>query len=93
MGFTFLKYRFESLDRLIFCSVCFSWGAVLLIAILLKFIPEIIIAFMLGMTVTGISYRLEEFLKAKKRKFIMRFFLIQLTLTLLGLAIIMGVYL
>ena len=42
----------------------------------------------MGMSFTGISYRLIDYLKNKDKNFVLDFFIIQLLLTILGLAII-----
>lgn len=81
--FTFLKSINEKLDEIIFCSVCASFFTALIIGIFLKF-NILILALMLGMTLTGISHELVDYLEMKNKRFIMRDFLIQLLLFLAG---------
>lgn len=86
--FTFLKASNNYLDKLIFCSVCFSFFSALILGIFLKF-NIIILALMMGMSVSGITYKIKEVLEEKNKTFISYHFVIQLCLTLIGLGIIL----
>jgi len=72
--------------RILFCLVCTSWFSVFIISIF--YFPFVITVFLMGMSFTGISYRLIDYLKNKDKNFVLDFFIIQLLLTILGLAII-----
>ena len=67
--------------KLIFCSICFAWASVLIFSLLFDF-GLVYFAFAIGMSVTGISYKLKE-------KYPDYFWLFQFGLTTLGLIILM----
>lgn len=85
--FTFIKTLFPSSKKIIFCSVCASYFTALIIGFIIPY-PPIILAFALGMTITGISYKFLEYLENKNKNFIMDFFIIQTILMFIGLIII-----
>ena len=86
--FSELKARFVFWDKLIFCSVCFVWASVFLLNFYLSMKYQmgfVLIAFLLGLSLTGISYKIDELLEERNRRFIMRFFLIELFFTITGI--------
>jgi len=85
--FSFLKAISKKMDKLIFCSVCFSWATMLIIGLFLGF-NLIILAFLLGMSITGLVYKIDEYLNYKNKTFIFQHFVIQLIFTIIGLLII-----
>ena len=86
--YTIIILIYPKSKKLIFCSVCASWFTVLIISILLSF-PTTIVAFMIGMTVTGIAYWLDELFIVKKKEFILQQLVFQLLFTILGMIIIL----
>ena len=84
--FVILKSSSDLGDKFIFCPVCVAWFSHLILAVILGY-PLILIVFMLGMTVTGISYFLKE-KYLEKTHFLFDFFIIQLVLTTIGVIII-----
>ncbi len=85
--FTFLKTISITLDRWIFCTVCFTWATHLVIGFIFLY-PAVILTFMLGMTISGIAIKSEIFLQDREKTFPASFFIIQLILTILGLILV-----
>jgi hypothetical protein len=84
--YTFLKTESKLMDRIIFCSVCFTWASILLLSIFFSFqLP--IIALLLGISIGGLSYNLSDFFKDKK-KFITSHFFVLLLMTIVGLILV-----
>ena|SRR3990167_3941867 len=81
--FTFLKTINDKLDKLIFCSVCFSFFTMLIVSMF--FFPPIITAFHLGLSATGIAYSLKD---KYQDKWYGHLFLLELVLAIIGLIII-----
>lgn len=86
--YTFLKTISKKLDKIIFCSVCATFFSVMVISFILK--ADLIISFfLLGMSITGLVYKIEEELIKRKKKIIGSHFIIQLILTLLIMGVIL----
>ncbi len=79
MVLTVLRLASDRLDKIIFCTTCFSFFAILIIGFIMKFDP-IILAFMVGMTVTGASIKLKKVFGSE--------FVSQLIITIFGLLFI-----
>ena len=65
--------------------MCFSYGSVLIISFIFNF-DTIIQSFLLGMTITGISTKFNKNLKDSNYNLFAQAFIIQLILTIIGLA-------
>lgn len=85
--FTLIVTIFPKSKIIVFCTTCSAFFSLLLIGFILKF-PAIILIFMLGMSITGISVKLSEYLKSKGKNYIMQFFLLQLLMAMIGLLIV-----
>ena len=89
--FTILKKIFPNFmnkENPFFCTVCASFFSVLILGFLTGF-PSIILAFLLGMTTTGISVKSDQYLFfIKKKDYPAQFFIIQLILTMISLLIV-----
>jgi len=73
-------------DNPLGCPVCQAYMTALIIGFFLDF-PTKILIFMVGMSVTGISYRLDYFKVFKEVPFI----ILQLLITIIGLVIILNI--
>ena len=87
IGYSLIKSMSKIARKIIFCTVCVTWATLLILGFILKF-PPIILAFMLGMSITGIYYKFDEYLVKRKIDFPLQQFLIQLIFTILGLMIV-----
>lgn len=89
--FTFLKLIFPNFmhkNNPFFCTVCGAYFSTLIIGFILKFDP-IILSFMLGMSMTGIAKKSDEYLFfIKKKNYFAQFFILQLIVTIIGLAVV-----
>jgi len=70
--------------KIIFCTLCASYFTLLIIGIFLQF-SIIILALLLGMTITGIAYKTNEYLVSKGYEGGMQHFALQLGMTIFGL--------
>ena len=89
--YNIIRFYFPFTEKLIFCSMCSSFFSVLILSIIFKF-PSILIAFMLGMSVTGIAFKTNQALERRNERYIMQHFLLQLAMTIIGLTIIFLFY-
>ena len=88
--FIVLKATSKKLDKLIFCPTCISWFSVMVLSFIFGF-PLIVSAFLLGLSITGIIYKIVEVLESKKKNFKIsnfQLFLLQLIFTIIGLTIL-----
>ena len=85
--YTLIKAINKQTDKLIFCTTCAAYFALLIIGFFLSF-PAIIWAFMLGMSISGISEKLDEIITKRKKEFFAQFFILHLVMTIVGLAIL-----
>lgn len=83
---TFLKWGSDFFDKLIFCSICATWFIIM--AYGLFFYSTIISAFQIGLSMTGISMYLNEERAKRKISFPLDFFLLQFSVTIIGLILI-----
>lgn len=93
--FTILKASSQKLEKLIFCSVCFAWATHLILAFIFSY-PMEITTFMLGMTITGIAYKIQEKRNVDEntseiKQFLTNFFVMQLLFTIIGLAVVLAI--
>ncbi|MEK6881500.1 MAG: hypothetical protein AABY22_17895 [Nanoarchaeota archaeon] len=76
------------IDSLVFCPVCGSFFIGLLLGIFVFHYPPSILAFQIGLSMTGISMYLKEEKDKRKIEFPFDFFILQLVWTIIGLLII-----
>lgn len=91
--FSALKGTTNLGERIIFCSVCFAWATHLILAFVFNY-PNEILAYMFGLTITGLAYKIHENIKVSKdskeiKRLLTNFFFLQLILTIIGLIIIL----
>lgn len=80
---TIIKSINPLFNKLVFCTTCASFFSVMILSFFLKFDTKILI-FMIGMTVTGITYWLDEIIE----EFPAKRFLLQLLLTEIALFLV-----
>lgn len=80
--FTLLKTINSRLDKIIFCSVCFSYAFVLIFIVLLGITP-IITTYALGLSIVGLSYRI-SYKVSEPRSGLLNFFIVMLFFTIIG---------
>ena len=88
--FIALKAASKKLDKLIFCPTCASWFFVMVLSFIFGF-PLIVSAFLLGLSIMGIVYKIVDVLESKKKNFKIshfQLFLLQLIFTIIGLTIL-----
>lgn len=95
--YTFLKTISKKLDKIIFCSVCFTWASTLIVFSIGYFqgaFPLYILTFLFAFSLSGIAGDLSEVIRKKTKKssqtvkFITSKFFVYLSIVVIGLIII-----